>query len=254
MNKKVKIIKNSKKGQITLIIILILILIIGIVISINLLYNKKPRISKTNTTTEIDEILNNKVKNIIEECAYEETLEMLKKIGDQGTLKPKTYIASKNTRISYFYYLGEKYLPDKKEIENSISEKLEINLETCLNKKEIIFIDKYDPDIKTFFSENDLNIKISFNNKNNILFNGKKIELSEYYINIKTSLIKTLYKVKNFIEQINDEWLNIDELNEKDFNITIIKIDTYTWIYEIIDNKGLEDNSYKYRFAVKYNI
>ncbi|MEM4398066.1 MAG: hypothetical protein QW757_05600 [Candidatus Woesearchaeota archaeon] len=254
-NKKFNKKKFAEKSQITLFLIMGFILLILLVyLSYNIFNVKKTSTKKNITNIDINnELLNSQVKNIIENCLSTNTKTLIEKIGQQGTLKPKNYIASKSTRIAYFYYKGEKYLPEKKDIENSISENLKFVLKDCIEKENLKIVDQKDPEIKAILTEKELNIKVNFENE--VIFQGKKLKLKEYYFNIETNLSSILNTVKNFIFNFNnDEWLNLNEFEKQSYKVNIIKIDSTTWIYEIIDDKGLENNYFSYRFGVKYEL
>ncbi|MEM2139287.1 MAG: hypothetical protein QXM96_03995 [Candidatus Woesearchaeota archaeon] len=231
-----------------------ILLILFVYLSYNIFNVKKTTTKKNITNIDINnEILNSQIKNIIENCVYSNTLSLIEKIGQQGTLKPKNYIASKSTRIAYFYYKGEKYLPDKKDIENSISENLKFVLNDCIEKENLKIVDKNEPEVKTILTEKELNIKVNFGDE--VIFQGKKLKLKEYYFNIETNLSSILNSVKNFILNFNnDEWLNLNEFEKQSYKVNIIKIDSTTWIYEIIDDKGLQNKYFSYRFGVKYEL
>lgn len=244
-----------KKAQISIFVIIgiIIIIITGIVVyKIN--QNRLKQIQLSLPERE-------KIRPVIEyvdECIKKTIINALTKLGDQGVIYPSVYLASKNRKISYFYFQGKNYFPDIKEINKQISQYLKENIKECtgdFSETKFAVEDSYTKiDAESFFKEDYINISINY--PMTVFFDGRKILVTDFNTKLKTNFVD-IHKVSEniFLEtKKNPGEINLDFINQQGFDMKLIKIDKSTLIYEITDPTGLENKHYRYRFAVKYEI
>ncbi len=250
-----------RKSQISLFVIIGLVIVIitaFIVVKLNIdKINKIP----TNTTNGEDYYYDERIKPVsdyVESCIKNTSESALVIMGEQGLIYPEVYLASKKTKISYFLFKGENYLPKKITVfEEQISDYIYENIKLCTGNfsNTGFYVDDAYKKIKvnSVFEEKRLNVEINYPLK--IYVEGKEILAEKFssYVDIKFNEMYLL--TEKIIEKTNTDpnWVNLAFLESEPYEITIIKIDKYIWIYEIIDyNYGLEKKPFKYRFAVKY--
>jgi hypothetical protein len=107
---------SSKKTQISLFFIIgiTLVLVIALILvkinqdKIKELLTQTPDETTNGTNQEI--VYDEKIKPVVtqvENCMKDSLIGAMKIIGDQGELEPSSYLASKNTKIAYFYFKGK---------------------------------------------------------------------------------------------------------------------------------------------------
>jgi len=190
-----------------------------------------------------------KIRPVIEyvdDCIKETTENALTKLGDQGVVYPSTYLASKNTKISYFYFQGKNYFPDIKEINKQLSQYVKENIKLCtgdFSATKFAVEDTLKITAESFFKEDYVNLTITY--PITVFIEGREILIKEFSANTKTNFIE-LYDVAEDI--VKETIRNPNQINlNYDKDIKLTKIDKSTLVYEIIDNN-------RYRFAVKYEI
>lgn len=251
--------KNRKrfltKAQISIFVIIgiIIIIITGILVyKIN--QNRLKQIQLSLPERE-------KIRPVIEyvdECIEKTTVNALTKLGNQGLIYPTVYLASKNRKIAYFYFQGKNYFPDIKEINKQISQYVKENIKECTGDfSETKFAVEDSPtkiSAESFFKEDYINISINYPMK--VFTEGQEINVREFSTKLKTNFI-SIHKVSEniFLEtKKNPGEINLDFINQQEYDMKLIKIDKSTLVYEITDSIGLENKPYRYRFAVKYEI
>lgn len=245
----IKFLLMNKKSQVSVFIIIGLVIII---ISA-LVYFKfnEPNI-KINEKNEFE-----KINEHIQECIQDSTIEAIELLGQQGSLNPSAYVASDNTKISYYYFKGKGYLPDQDSIESQISLFVKEHAYDCINE----FSDKdYVVDVEIIEISTEIKndyVVIKLESPVKVYHHGKKDEISIPEIELTTNLKKIYDTSKGIItDTIRDpNWIQFDKLYENELDIKIIKVNSSTIVYVITDNKvGLNKEPYTYRFAVKYDL
>ena len=244
-----------RKAQISIFVIIgiVIIIITGIVVyKIN--QNRLKQIQLSLPERE-------KIRPVIEyvdECIEQTTINALSKLGDQGLIYPTVYLASKNRKISYFYFQGKNYFPDIKEINKQISQYVKENIKPCtgdFSQTKFAVEDSYTKiETTSFFTDEFINISISYPMK--VFTDGQEILIKEFSIKLNTNFVD-IHKVseKIYLEtKKNPGEVNLDFINQQPYDMKLIKIDKSTLVYEINDARGLENKNYRYRFAVKYEI
>jgi hypothetical protein len=244
-----------KKSQISLFVIIglvVLIVAVFLIIKIN-----QDRLNQIKLQGETENPKLQPVVRFVNDCLELKTKEALIKLGEQGLIYPDAYLASKNTKIAYFYFKGRNYFPKKEAIEKEVSDYVIENMKSCtgdFSKIGFTVDDSYEKmKAEIVFDEKRLNISTSYPMK--ILLGEEEAYLEKFSIEVKINLngiYNAAEKIYKETEQ-NSETINLDFLKDLPFEIRLIKIDKNTLVYEILDSKyGLENKPYKYRFAVKY--
>ena len=100
-----------KKGQITVFIAigLIVALITGVLIFKVTQLNKEEMIEEhTGDSTKLLP-----VKNYVETCMQQVGTDAVMLLGEQGRIYPKAFIQSPTSSVSYFYYKGNGFFPER---------------------------------------------------------------------------------------------------------------------------------------------
>lgn len=189
------------------------------------------------------------VIDYVDACIEKTTVNALTKLGDQGIIYPSVYLASKNTKISYFYFQGKNYFPDIKEINKQISQHIKENIKSCVNDFSETEFAVEDSSSKitaeSFLKEDYINVTINY--PITVFTEGQEILIKEFSANIKTNLREMHKAAENIVLETkrNPNEINLESI---DYEIKLTKIDKSTLVYEIIDKNS------RYRFAVKYEI
>jgi hypothetical protein len=247
--------KFSTKSQISIFVIIGIVLVIVtafIVIKIN-----QKRLDEIKDEQEHDELFQ-PVVGYVNNCIKETAVDALQKIGDQGLIYPKVYLASKNTKISYFYFKGEGHFPEENIIENQVGEYIGENIMACIggfSRAGFVIDTLGKAQASVLFKDKKVKITLEYPMK--VYAKGEEFNIKEFSIEIKINF-QDIYKLskKIYLDTMqNPEWINFDFLYEQPFDIKLIKIDKSTLVYEITDTEyGLENKPYRYRFAVKFGF
>ena len=240
-----------RKAQISIFVIIgiVIIIITGIVVyKIN--QNRLKQIQLSLPERE-------KIRPVIEyvdECIKKTTVNALTKLGDQGLIYPTVYLASKNRKISYFYFQGKNYFPDIKEINKQISQYIKENIKECtgdFSETKFAVEDSHTKiNSESFFKDDYINVTINYPLK--IFTQGQEILINEFSVKVKTNFKDMYSTATNIILQTKK---NPNEINlDFDKEIKLTKIDKSTLVYEITDDVRLDNKPYRYRFAVKYEV
>ena len=234
-----------RKSQISIFVIIgiIVIIITGFVVyKINQNRLKQLKLSMP----ERDKI--KPVLEYVDTCIKETTNNALTKLGDQGVIYPNVYLASKNTKIAYFYFQGKNYFPEMNEINKQISQYVKENIMQCTGDFSATkFAVEDNPKIsaESFFKDDYINVTLNY--PLTIFTEGKEISVKEFSVNVKTNFCDIYRTARNIVLETkrNPTEINLENI---DYEIKLTKIDKSTLVYELIDN------NYRYRFAVKYEI
>lgn len=240
-----------KRSQISIYVILglVIVIIVGFFVFKKDLNDFVPEIPVKNEIEKFDVY--------VENCLDEHSQETLTTFGKQGSTYPKRYLATKAEKISYYYFLGEEFLPSLDSIKNDIIESLQYKIRSCVNSyfsSELLIEINNDIKINMNFEDDTTTINLQYPIK--IYYKGEEEFLKDWSSIIQIDLSEFYEISKKIIKDTTNspEWINLDNLNHEYLDIKIIKIDKSTILYVIkneIDNIQLP---FEYRFAVKYNL
>jgi hypothetical protein len=240
----------NKKSQVSIFIIIGLIIII-LSSFFYIRFNVKPELIIDNGNEFKD------VEKHIQECIKNSAIESIELLGKQGSLNPTAYIASERNMVSYYYFKGKGFVPEKKNIESQISLFIENKMYDCINKfsDNVYAIDAQE--IRIFSEiENDF-ISIKLETPIRVYHHGRRDDIYIPVIELSTNLKKIYDTSKEMIDNIikDPNWIDLEEINKKDLDIRMVVVNSSTIIYILTDNKiGLNKEPYSYRFAVKYDL
>ncbi len=238
-----------KKAQVSIFVIIGIILLI---ISAILVYRFNDRPVIDNPEDDFEEI-----ELYVQDCLQQSAVEAIELLGKQGSLDPSAYVASDDTKISYYYFKGKGYVPDQQDIEKQISQHMRESAYECINDfsdKEYV-IDAEIIDISSSIEED--YVIINLDSPIKIYHHGTKDEIIIPEVELQANLKKIYDTTQEIIKDtIQDpEWIQFDKLYENDLDIKIVKVNSSTLVYVITDNKvGLDKKPFIYRFAVKYDL
>jgi hypothetical protein len=245
------------KAQATVFIIIGIVAII--ILSFIIIQINRDKLNIINTEHETDySKLAQPVSDYANNCLKRISVEAMSKLGEQGVIYPNVYIATKDRKIAYFYFKGKGYFPQKEVIEGQVADYVKENIKKCLNDfsdTKLIVEDKGQGiAVKTVLDDKKISIEMIY--PINVYFETKVVPLEKFSTEIKTNF-NEIYMVaeKIYMEtKKNSEWINLESLQDTRYNIRLIKVDSSTLVYEITDEKGLNDKPFKYAFGVKYGM
>jgi hypothetical protein len=257
--------KLTRKSQITLFVIIgitLLVVVTLILMKMNQdklkdLITQQP---KKNSTGEYNEIIyDEKVRPVVtqvETCMKDSLVESMKLIGDQGQLEPSSYLASKNTKIAYFYFKGKNNLPKNADFEKKISEHIKESMTACPMdfSKYGIEVDFHLSELKPEVIIEEDSIITTLNYPITVYKDGKEYEFEEFRTEASSGFSDILALTGKIIDTISDDpdWISLDYEYPKNMELKIIKIDKNTLVYEISHLNYINELPYRYRFGVKY--
>ncbi|MBT3465172.1 hypothetical protein HOD20_00270 [archaeon] len=189
----------------------------------------------------------------VNKCIQSVSLQGLKKMGKQGSLYPKISIPYDDSKVTFLYYKGTRLIPDEIYLyENEIMDYIRKNIDSCvINYEETKLVPEKEISLKGgfdkqgFFFESYYPITIE--------------ELSQTITDFDVSIDVKFYDILNITNTIYNlsikepGWIDIEYLNKIPFNVNLINVDPNTYIYEIIDKKGLIDEDFMFRFAMRFS-
>lgn len=239
----------NKKSQISVFVIIGLILVIISGLVFYKLNDRPIVIRQEKQFTEVEEY--------VQECIKESAIKAIELLGKQGSLNPSAYVATDDTKISYYYFKGKGYTPDQETIEAQISLYVKEGAYDCINEfsEKGYVIDAQIIEISTEIKNN--YVIINLNTPIKVFHDGIKDEIMIPKVELEANLQKIYDTSKEIIsDTIKDpDWIMFDKLYANELDIKIVKVNSSTLIYVITDNKiGLNKKPYTYRFAVKYDL
>jgi hypothetical protein len=245
------------KAQATVFIIIGIVAII--ILSFIIIQINRDKLDIINTEHETDySKLAQPVTDYANACLNKVSLEAMSRLGQQGVIYPNVYIATKDRKIAYFYFKGKEYFPKKEVIEEQVANYIKENIKKCLNDfsdTKLIVEDKGESiTVKTLLDDKKLSIEMIY--PINVYLETKVIPLEKFNIEIKTNFNEIFMVAEKIYMETkkNPEWINLESLQDTRYNIRLIKVDSNTLVYEITDEKGLNDKPFKYTFGVKYGM
>tara|TARA_Y100000310_G_scaffold282433_1_gene303645 strand:- start:12273 stop:13010 length:738 start_codon:yes stop_codon:yes gene_type:complete len=243
-----------KRGQVTIFVIVGLIL----VIILGLLYyfqgDFKIDVKQQRLSSELEE-----TRDFIYECLEETSKEAVYEVSLQGGYY-NLPINSINNSVPYYHFNGNKDIPNKNVIEDSISSYVDDTIDFCINDFYVfdnISINADNIKSKVSIKESNINILLEYPitiEKNDIIVKDDQ----EYNVNLDIPIISMLdistNIIFNFIEEDGDICASciIDLALDNDISIELIQ--GFNEDIFILEDKNYEfdDLSYKFVFGVKY--
>jgi hypothetical protein len=244
-----------RRSQISVFVIAgIVLLIITAFFVIKLNEEKIQRI----TTIDREDTLTKPVVTHVNACIKKISFEAMQKLGDQGLIYPDAFLAAGGNKIAYFYYQRISFFPDSiQDIEYEISDYIEERIESCIKSfSRPGYVVEYPgrSKINAVFTENELNVTLIY--PIDIYSAGREVSLNKFS-SVSNSRFFDIYRLSEDIYERtvqNPDWISLD-YNSQLFDITLIRVDSHTIIYEIADTRyGLDSKPFRYRFAVKYGL
>tara|TARA_Y100000310_G_scaffold295904_1_gene327695 strand:- start:4125 stop:4877 length:753 start_codon:yes stop_codon:yes gene_type:complete len=248
-----------KKGQITVFIVLGLV----IVVILSFIFYLREDVSKFFIDEQEESIVLPseviKVRNFVESCIEEVSLDALESIGKYGGYVFPTKI-SIESGIPYYAFNNKNYIPEKEIIEGEISFYINQQLDFCTRN----FVDFPQFNIKksairSFTNIDDNDISIDLNYLLEIYKGDEKFQLNRFQ-GIKIPIrLGIIYGVVNeILKDQNNYNPNIcvsciaDIAEENDLFIEIENYGSNIIVFNIIDKKlKLKNEEYKFSFATK---
>jgi hypothetical protein len=245
------------KGQVSVFVIIGITAVV--VVSLILLFVNADKLKLINSSHETDYTKQAKpVTDYVNQCLNKIGLSAMKKLGEQGRLYPNVYIAAKDRKIAYFYFRGKGYFPEKDELEKEFSDYIKENIRECINdfSETNLVVEDKGKGIILKSKIDDKKIIVEMTYPLNVYFGAKIIPIESFKTEIKTEF-SGMYGLSEKIyteTEKNPDWISLDSLQDTGYKIRLIKVDANTLVYEISDEKGLNDAPFKYTFAVKYGM
>jgi len=189
------------------------------------------------------------VRDHIQNCLDTNSDSALNILGQQGSLAPKNYMASKDVKISYYYFKGQNFLPLQNQFEQELEKYVSQGVRGCVNE---FYSNKFviDP-TETLVDVNlDDGVKFVLVSPIKVYYEGKEENVTgiDYETDIQ---IKHIYEVASKIiidTWQTPDWINLDNLKDESLIIKMVKIDKETLVYVITDG------DYEFKFAVRYDL
>ncbi|VVB77789.1 Uncharacterised protein [uncultured archaeon] len=243
----------NRKSQVTVFVILAIVIVIGVGAFLFLNNNK------TNGTNEI----NAPVSDYVQLCIEKTVNEGLKTIMFQGGYynSPEKSTEYFFTKIPYYFYLGEVNIPDKKTIENELSEYIQNELPSCTSNLSVFENQGYKvnlekPAVKTSLGKI-INMKIKYPIQ--VSFEGKTSYLKDFSYSKEFDFDKIYNIINEFSveHQKNPDFVPIGYLSilakQNGFSFNLNYISDAEVVYSFIFNDLLNRNeSLFYNFAGNY--
>ncbi|MBD3203108.1 hypothetical protein GF327_02350 [Candidatus Woesearchaeota archaeon] len=244
----------KKRAQLTLIIIIGLILVLSAVFFIYINYQKKIKLQQE-TPKNIEKL--SSLNSYIEHCIDNTAKNAIIKLGKQGRLFPPIFIESSTKKITYFYYQGQGYFPESLAVlAQELSIYIKNNLDYCIDDFSLFYYEiEHDPDnIEIISRINKRDITVDVKYPVNAKMQETEMTLSEFSVTRRAGLYDIYELSKEIYKKTKQdpEWIDIEFLSRQPYKIRLIKAGEKTLIYEITDENMFEE-SYVYRFAMKYN-
>jgi hypothetical protein len=200
------------------------------------------------TTTVVRE--SRTLEGHVRECLEDTAVSGLEILGKQGSIYPKAYIASPTEKVSYYYFKGKSFLPDRKDMEKELQDYISQNIDTCIfdYKRNKFGISMSNISGIRVRMDKALSVQASYSMEADQLYDG------DVSVNIRTSISELYGYAKSIVEETmkDPDWINLDALSESDVAFRIVKVDKSTLIYILTDEAGLEGEPYSLNFGMKY--
>lgn len=193
----------------------------------------------------------------IEECVESTLTTGTRLVGLQGgyVIMPETYLQTESSKIAYGYYEGSETLPSKSEIEDQISNYVEITLPICFDENDFtdFKIEEKKAEAKTRIKSSSVSISVDF--PVDVSKDGMPFTLSETY---STEIPVRLGRIYSVAEEIikkqidNPDIIDFSYLAESEYDIAILSAEEKMFVYSITDESSkIDDIPFTFRFANK---
>ena len=242
----------KKSGQVSIFVIIAIFIVVILIIFFLVKRNNDIDSSEKLFTSEISSI-----DSTLEGCLYENGVYSIWTIGLQGGRinLSEPYLKTNISYVSYGYYLGQKTLASKKQIEDETNVFLNALMQLCIIEEDFdsINITSGIPKVSTKIKTDsvDFNLKFSITLKK-----GERTYTinKDYSTEIPIRFGEVYDVAQEIIQKEIDDPNSIDlsYLTSLDYDINIIPYSQNTFIYVITDYKSkIKDIPYSFEFAVK---
>jgi len=241
-----------KKTQVTVYIIVgIVTLIIISLFIIKFYQNKYDHITVGSEDPRVQSLV-----SYVKGCMQETAVESFKELGKHGQIYPKYYIASKNTKIAYYYFEGKSRQTNIEEVASEIEEYIENDIDACIDA----FSDR-----SIVLTKNDakIDVEVSFENGfSKIILNypirvdtGEEVLLvDEFETAMEVDYLAIYDLSKEIVRQVNINQGKVDHdfIDKDKFDVKIVRLNKNTIVYELFEKRyGLDNEDYFFTFAIK---
>ena len=254
---------KSKTSQTTIFIILaIMILTIAIFFYVKTYSQKQDLGREYFEKNRLQPSIKN-IQNFIIDCHEETSKQSLITIGIQGGYfnKPKYYFDMKNNFIPYYYYEGQILMPSKTIIENELSNYIDNNIESCLDKIRFqnFQLEYSKPKTETMIAPGKATFTTNLPVKIKHEENKIDFELDKYPLELNSSLYEII-EVSEYITNSHKENPELMCVNciaemskERQLYVDFIAFQEDTTLVMLLENRTMSE-PYIFEFLNKYKI
>ncbi len=254
---------KSKTSQTTIFIILaIMILTIAIFFYVKTYSQKQDLGREYFEKNRLQPSIKN-IQNFIIDCHEETSKQSLITIGIQGGYfnKPKYYFDMKNNFIPYYYYEGQILMPSKTIIENELSNYIDNNIESCLDKIRFqnFQLEYSKPKTETMIAPGKATFTTNLPVKIKHEENKIDFELDKYPLELNSSLYEII-EVSEYITNSHKENPELMCVNciaemskERQLYVDFIAFQDDTTLVMLLENRTMSE-PYIFEFLNKYKI
>jgi hypothetical protein len=198
----------DKRGQLTIIVIVAIVMVVGIGGFFVVNSAMKEEASKAFYENEAVSREVGSVREVVEGCVKDLTLESIYLIGDQGGyyLEAEKSSLINNLSVPYYYYEGELFLPSLEGIEMQGARFILDNLEECIVAGSSV---SFDVEVSGLVDMSIVSSKISYDFLGEVVLTSSegysmKIELEDYSTSYDVSLYE-MYEVASYLTEGHNE-------------------------------------------------
>jgi len=244
----------GKRGNITLYVIIGVVLVILVSsISYFVIKNQEGTIHTPQPKDDLEPI-----KKHMTACLREDFYDALTVLGSQGSMNPQTYLATKDIKIAYYYFMGQNILPNKDQIELDLETYIKSKTKSCLNdfsSNKYVVEPQEEMEVDVVFVKNGIKTTLTYPLK--VYFQGQELSIDEFETELGLDFNGIYEIINKIIKDTYDdpEWINFENLDSETYEVKIIKVDKSTLLYVITDNETkIGEEVFEYRFAVRYDF
>ncbi|MEK6872767.1 MAG: hypothetical protein AABW90_02020 [Nanoarchaeota archaeon] len=255
--------KPNRAAQTTIFIILAIIIITIAIVFYVKTYSQKQNLGREYfEKTGLQPSIKN-IQNFVIECHEETSKSSLITIGIQGGYynKPRYYFDMKSNFIPYYYYEGQILMPSKSTIENELSNYVDSNIESCLDKIKFqnFQLEYSKPKTRIIITPGKATFTTNLPVK--IEHKGNKIdfELNKYPLDLNSSL-NEIIEVAEYITNSHKENPELMCINciaelakERQLYVDFIAFQEDTTLVMLLENRTMSE-PYIFEFLNKYKL
>ncbi len=171
------------------------------------------------------------------DCLRKAAVYSLESIGMAGSLEPDYYIDINGTDVAYLYYSGESRVPAVRDFEQQSSKVAAEAFRVCADAEKVTMLSSFTSDKASFFV---------------YYMNGTKVEYAATDVRFQFFEIYDL--ASEIVRRTSEDprWIDYTLLSESRIPVDVHKLGNSTLVYEFKKPLGIDADTYRYRFAVKY--